>query len=279
MDRPDPFYVVRDEIIKSLSQAKVEYESWNHEVTTKSTNIKPVETALRESIRNIDWDLEDLQETVLIVEKNPSKFCISSEELRSRQQFLREVKTIVKNVKDQLYDPNDLITGIQKPINFDVTIVKNPASNAINGFNQDRFNLIDSPRPAGSGSNQMSNSGRGGSFTENLKWRSEHPGTDAPGLLAEQEALLQEQDEHLDQLGTSISRLKNMSHRIGMELGDQVALLDDFGEEMAQTESRLDHAMRRAAHLLHIDSSRAQWFVIGILLLTLLIIIILFAIL
>ncbi|VDO06669.1 unnamed protein product [Rodentolepis nana] len=137
----------------------------------------------------------------------------------------------------------------------------------------------DSPRPAGSGSNQMSNSGRGGSFTENLKWRSEHPGTDAPGLLAEQEALLQEQDEHLDQLGTSISRLKNMSHRIGMELGDQVALLDDFGEEMAQTESRLDHAMRRAAHLLHIDSSRAQWFVIGILLLTLLIIIILFAIL
>lgn len=116
-------------------------------------------------------------------------------------------------------------------------------------------------------------------FTDDLKWRSEHPGTDAPGLLAEQEALLREQDEHLDQLGTSISRLKNMSHRIGGELGDQVALLDNFSEEMAHTESRLDHAMRRAAHLLHIDSSRAQWFVIGILLLTLLIIIILFAIL
>lgn len=137
----------------------------------------------------------------------------------------------------------------------------------------------DSARPAACGSDQIDSSGGSGRFTEDLKWRSEHPGTDAPGLLAEQEALLREQDEHLDQLGSSISRLKNMSHWIGGELGDQVALLDDFSEEMAHTESRLDHAMRRAAHLLHIDSSRAQWFVIGILLLTLLIIIILFIIL
>lgn len=65
MDRPDPFYVVRDEIVKSLSQARVEYEAWKHEVVTKSTSIKPMETALRESVRNIDWDLEDLQ--VIIV--------------------------------------------------------------------------------------------------------------------------------------------------------------------------------------------------------------------
>ncbi|VDL62695.1 unnamed protein product [Hymenolepis diminuta] len=136
MDRPDPFYVVRDEIVKSLSQARVEYEAWKHEVVTKSTNIKPMETALRESVRNIDWDLEDLQETVLIVEKNPSKFCISSEELRSRQQFLQEVKNIVKNVKDQLYDPNELITGIQKPIKFDVAIANNAVSGAANRLNQ-----------------------------------------------------------------------------------------------------------------------------------------------
>ncbi|KAM3184404.1 hypothetical protein ACTXT7_008433 [Hymenolepis weldensis] len=143
----------------------------------------------------------------------------------------------------------------------------------------DNNKIKGSARPTACGSDQIDSSGGSGRFTEDLKWRSEHPGTDAPGLLAEQEALLREQDEHLDQLGSSISRLKNMSHWIGGELGDQVALLDDFSEEMAHTESRLDHAMRRAAHLLHIDSSRAQWFVIGILLLTLLIIIILFVIL
>ncbi|KAM7541065.1 hypothetical protein Aperf_G00000037077 [Anoplocephala perfoliata] len=277
MDRPDPFYVVRDEIVKSLAQAKVEYEAWKQEVVSKSANIKPTETALRESIRNIDWDLKDLQETVLIVEKNPSKFCISSEELRSRQLFLREVKNIVKNVKDVIYDPNELTMKTPKLISFDVTITNKAQPSVANGFIQK--NLPSMPGTAHPVIGPSDGIRSGGGFTEELKWRSEHPGTDAPGLLAEQEALLREQDEHLDQLGSSISRLKHMSHRIGGELGDQVALLDDFGEEMAHTESRLDHSMRRAARLLHIDSSRAQWFVIGILLLTLLVIIILFGVL
>ncbi|KAL5112177.1 Syntaxin-6 [Taenia crassiceps] len=272
MDRPDPFYVVRDEIVRSLGQAKVEFEAWKHEVISRSTNVKPVETALRETLRNIDWDIEDLKETVQIVERNPSKFRISVEELRSRRHFLHEVKTIVKNVKDQLCHPN----GNHKNIDFSVAAANKASSGAINSVGTK--NSPSFPSTVGTGAGGAVEEG-GGGFTENLKWRSEHPGTDAPGLLAEQVALLREQDEHLDQLGSSISRLKQMSHRIGGELGDQVALLDEFSEEMTHTESRLDSAMRRAARLLHIDSSRAQWFVIGILLLTLLIILILFVIL
>lgn len=76
------------------------------------------------------------QETVLIVEKNPSKFCISSEELRLRQQFLDEVKNIVKSVKDQLCDPNELIVKSPKLITFDVTMSNKAASSVVNGFNQ-----------------------------------------------------------------------------------------------------------------------------------------------
>lgn len=276
MDRPDPFYVVRDEIVKSLGQAKVEFDAWKHEVVSESTNIKTAETALKETIRNIDWDLEDLQETVQIVERNPSKFRISVEELRSRRHFLQEVKTVVKNVKDQLHHPDELLNGNSRNIYFDVATANKASSGAINGI--DVKNPPSFPSAAETGIGGDGGEG-GGGFTEDLKWRSEHPGTDAPGLLAEQVALLREQDEHLDQLGSSISRLKQMSHRIGGELGDQVALLDEFSEEMTHTESRLDNAMRRAARLLHIDSSRAQWFVIGILLLTLLVILILFVIL
>ncbi|VDK33671.1 unnamed protein product [Taenia asiatica] len=276
MDRPDPFYVVRDEIVRSLGQAKVEFEAWKHEVVSRSSNVKPVENALRETIRNIDWDIEDLQETVQIVEKNPSKFRISVEELRLRRRFLQEVKSIVKNVKDQLCHPNELLNGNYRNIDFSVATANKASPGAINNIGTKNPPSLSSTVRTGAGGGEAEG---GGGFTENLKWRSEHPGTNAPGLLAEQVALLREQDEHLDQLGSSISRLKQMSHRIGGELGDQVALLDEFSEEMTHTESRLDNAMRRAARLLHIDSSRAQWFVIGILLLTLLIILILFVIL
>lgn len=65
MEKPDPFYVVRDEVVKSMTQAKVEYEAWKHEVISRSANIKPVETALRKTIRNIEWDMEDLQVIML----------------------------------------------------------------------------------------------------------------------------------------------------------------------------------------------------------------------
>ncbi|VDN11229.1 unnamed protein product, partial [Dibothriocephalus latus] len=74
-------------------------------------------------------------------------------------------------------------------------------------------------------------------LTEQIKLRGD-PSAAADSLLSDQQMLLQEQDAHLDQLGSSISRLKDISHRMGGELGDQVALLDDFGEEMAQTESK-----------------------------------------
>ncbi|VDL97328.1 unnamed protein product [Schistocephalus solidus] len=115
-------------------------------------------------------------------------------------------------------------------------------------------------------------------LTEQLKLRGD-PSAAADSLLSDQQLLLQEQDAHLDQLGSSISRLKDISHRMGGELGDQVALLDTFGEEMAQTESKLDNAMRRAARLLHLDSDRSQWWAIGVLFITLLIIVILLAVL
>ncbi|KAL7053377.1 hypothetical protein AAHC03_027180 [Spirometra sp. Aus1] len=126
-ERPDPFYVVKDEVIKSLAQANTEYEAWKNEVLSKSVDIKTVETALRQTIRNIEWDLEDLQETVLIVEKNPTKFFISEDELRSRQSFLHNVKVIVRRVKDNLADPRDL-NSRRRSVSFEI-----PTHTTVNG--------------------------------------------------------------------------------------------------------------------------------------------------
>ncbi|VDL97330.1 unnamed protein product [Schistocephalus solidus] len=126
-ERSDPFYVVKDEVIKSLAQANTEYEAWKSNVLGKSANIKTAETALRQTIRNIEWDLEDLQETVLIVEKNPAKFFIPADELRSRQFFLHDVKAIVRRVKDNLADPRDLNSN-RKSVSFEI-----PTHAAVNG--------------------------------------------------------------------------------------------------------------------------------------------------
>lgn len=53
-------------------------------------------TELRNSLRSIEWDLEDLEETIGIVEKNPRKFRIDSGELSSRRSFIFQTKEEVK---------------------------------------------------------------------------------------------------------------------------------------------------------------------------------------
>ena len=42
-------------------------------------------TELKNSLRSIEWDLEDLEDTVKIVEKNPTKFRINGAELAIRK--------------------------------------------------------------------------------------------------------------------------------------------------------------------------------------------------
>lgn len=53
-------------------------------------------TELRNSLRSIEWDLEDLEETIIIVEKNPRKFRIDAGELASRHTFILKTKEEVK---------------------------------------------------------------------------------------------------------------------------------------------------------------------------------------
>lgn len=87
----DPFFVVKDEVLKALLKTRDLFESWRlGQECLASENggdgafLRTAEeqewatTELRNSLRSIEWDLEDLDDTVQIVEKNPAKFRIDS---------------------------------------------------------------------------------------------------------------------------------------------------------------------------------------------------------
>jgi hypothetical protein len=56
-------------------------------------------TELRNALRSIEWDLEDLEDTVNIVEKNPTKFRIDAAELSVRKKFILQTKEEVRVMK------------------------------------------------------------------------------------------------------------------------------------------------------------------------------------
>lgn len=59
-------------------------------------------TELKNSLRSIEWDLEDLEDTIDIVEKNPTKFKIDNKEITTRKHFIDTTREEVKLMKDKI---------------------------------------------------------------------------------------------------------------------------------------------------------------------------------
>uniref|UniRef100_A0A182WCJ1 t-SNARE coiled-coil homology domain-containing protein n=1 Tax=Anopheles minimus TaxID=112268 RepID=A0A182WCJ1_9DIPT len=97
--------------------------------------------------------------------------------------------------------------------------------------------------------------------------------------LATQHRILVGQDEQLDIISDSIGTLKTVSRQIGIELDEQAVMLDEFGNELEQTDSKLDATMKKVAKVLHMSNDRRQWTAILVLSIALVVVIIIYIIL
>ncbi|KAH8872442.1 Syntaxin-6 [Schistosoma japonicum] len=267
MDDTDPYFCVQDEVFKNIQLTKTLYDDWRNGAAPIDQKLL---TKIRQAIKNIEWDLIDLQETIGAVENNPTKFHLCDKDVSARRQFLTEAKNVVKNVKNHINASDTDIRRNESSIDFTVHIAPHPSPQPSSVLCNGDLKVNDQATNKIPPSSKTMNSYT--TATSNIYSMPHDP-------LTEQKHLLYEQDNRLDQLGTTISNLKGMSQRIGDELGDQVVLLDDFNNEMVSTESRLDSVTKRTARLLHLSTDRRQWCAIFSLLITLIIILILFAIL
>ncbi|RUS71666.1 hypothetical protein EGW08_020572 [Elysia chlorotica] len=242
----DPFFVVKEEVQKAIVVVKNLFSKWRELQESggmaSQEELEYTTNELRNSLRSIEWDLEDLEETVGIVEKNPRKFKISDYELEERRNFVERTKASVRDMKGQISTPNSR--------------QRHTGDMAMNGPGrpQDKYRRLD----------------------EEME-QANHRYID--DTQQQQKLLIRSQDEQLDMIGSSVGVLKNMSQQIGNELEDQNLLLDDFHHEMDSTESKMDITMKKMAKVMHMSNDRRQWCVIVVLLVLLLIIVLLFVIL
>lgn len=251
MSMEDPFFVVRDEVQKALQTARGLFSRWRDLQEDPSLvsreELEYMTNELRNSVRSIEWDLEDLEETVSIVEKNPKKFKIDEFELNDRRNFIERTRAAIKEMKNQISSPSS------RSVNGSGEASAKQALLASNGPSrpQDRYTRLD-----------------GDMERANQRYIDD--------TLQQQQLLMSTQDDHLDMIGSSVGVLKNMSHHIGNELEDQNAMLDDFRHDMDHTETRLDQTMKKMAKVMHMSNDRRQWCAIGVLLVVLTLVIILF---
>ncbi|XP_034559794.1 syntaxin-6 [Notolabrus celidotus] len=254
MSMEDPFFVVKGEVLKAVNAAQSLHHRWR-ELLQEGGGASKEEmdwttNELRNSLRSIEWDLEDLDETISIVESNPKKFNLDTAELMKRKAFISSTRQTVKEMKEQMSSP----TAASDRKNKQVLLGERGAQGPIWQPGPDKFSRLD---------RQLQ--------TANSQFIDEQQG--------QQQLIAEQQDEHLELVSGTIGVLKNMSERIGMELDEQSVMLDDFTHEVDNSQTRLDNVMKKLAKVSHMTSDRRQWCAIGVLLAILFVVLLLFFIL
>ncbi|XP_029987561.1 syntaxin-6-like [Sphaeramia orbicularis] len=255
MSMEDPFFVVKGEVQKAVNSAQSLHHRWS-ELLQEGGGASKEEmdwttNELRNSLRSIEWDLEDLDETISIVESNPKKFNLDASELSKRKAFITSTRQTVKDMKEQMSSPAAAAADRK---NKQALLGDGGAPAPIWQPGPDKYSRLD---------RQLQNA--------NSQFIDEQQ--------TQQQLIAEQQDEQLELVSGTIGVLKNMSERIGMELDEQAVMLDDFGHEMDNTQSRLDNVMKKLAKVSHMTSDRRQWCAIGVLLAILFVVILLFFIL
>ncbi|KAF6200934.1 hypothetical protein GE061_005381 [Apolygus lucorum] len=248
----DPFFVVKEEVAKALNKTRGLFRRWLELQEDIRSNISKDElewttTELRNALRSIEWDLEDLDDTIGIVEKNPSKFKIDNKELTSRRNFIELTREEVKHMKDKM----NYSRGRDRDRTARQPLLENSPVRAATSHGTTKYSKLE---------NEMDSPNR--HFMDST--------------IMQQNHLMQSQDDQLDLISHSIGSLKTVSRQIGSELDEQAVMLDEFGSELENTESKLDSTLKKVAKVLHISNDRRQWIAIGVLTCILIIVIMLF---
>ncbi|XP_045531797.1 syntaxin-6 [Pieris brassicae] len=264
MTLEDPFYVVKDEVFRALNKTRGLYLRWQELLTSpvlpNSAEVEWTSIELRSALRSIEWDLEDLEDTISIAEKNSSKFKIDHKEICDRRTFIEATKQEVQVMKNK--------TSINRNIDNDGT-----AQEPLLGDGSPRKSRnMWTPTPKCSKKKYLKLNSEADSPNRSNEFEN--------GMgLPDQEEMLEAQDEQLSMINNSVNTLKSVSTYIGHELNDQTILIDDLNSEMELTDSQLHITVMRVTKALHLTNDKYQCAGIVILIAILLLLLILFVVL
>lgn len=221
-----------------------------------SPEVEWTSTELRNALRSIEWDLEDLEDTISIVEKNSSKFKIDNKEICDRRSFIEATKQEVKVMKGKMSlnrnrdndgTAREPLLGEESPMHFGNYWTSTPKYSKYSKL----ANQTDSPNRFDAYDND---------------------------IMSMQEKMLNNQNDQLQVISNSVGSLKTVSKQIGIELDEQAVMLDDLNTELENADSKLDSTIKKVAKVLHMNNDRRQWLAIAILVGLLVLILILFVI-
>jgi len=233
----DPFYLAKDEVEQGVNGLRSLHARW--QVLLKSPNTaENVEfewatNQLREGVSNIELDLQELEDTIRIVENNRQRFKLDQVELDARKKIINETQQVIRKIKEDL---DNVQTKRKMESDQRITLGVTPKINR--SALPDQFAAVDNAIEK-----------------------------DHQGFISKQ---LQEeifQDEEMGKLEGAVLTLNHMAHATKDEIVQHGKILDDLDAGVDRTHGRLNSVMRRVNKLLESRKDRMQWCVLVFLVL------------
>lgn len=213
----DPFFVVRDEVEKSLAHLQELYSALKklQSSGTQKDQLKWTADEIKTSVKTIEWDIQDLEETIRIAERNPQKFKLDASELQRRRAFVERSKQTIQEIlraASSVTAPTATNTSPSGSKSYAAAAAGAGASSQYNNYDNDQDDYRDSV----------------------IRDEGQH-----------QMKIMDQQDTKMDAILGTVSNMKNIAITMGNELDDQAVLLDRLDNKADQASTRLGAASKR----------------------------------
>jgi len=100
----DPYFAVKEEVEHSLTVVVDLHKRWAELAVDhkRGDEFEWTSSELLSGLRSIEWDLQDLEDTVSIVEGNRQKFQLEESELHERKQFIEATRRQIVAMRDEV---------------------------------------------------------------------------------------------------------------------------------------------------------------------------------
>lgn len=100
--KDDPFHEAKHEVDISVQKLQSLYNNWSSIPDKNSILAKEKYSRIKEEIKYLNEDLDDLDNSVNVVKKNLFKFNISNEELENRESSLKNIRTVLNDIANNV---------------------------------------------------------------------------------------------------------------------------------------------------------------------------------
>ncbi|KMU73200.1 SNAP-25 protein [Coccidioides immitis RMSCC 3703] len=264
-DDNDPFLQVQADILATLNTTRPLFSSYQRirSLATKPNNPELLQAReeLQSTLHELSTDLEDLVDSVRVVENDSYRYGIELDEVERRRRLVEDVGREIEGMRE----------GLQKTV----------ASNAATAGREAGGKRVPADISGGGGGIGGEGGGGGGGALPNPSdfdhLLDEDRDEDYYAELEHQRQLemMQEQDQQLDGVFRTVGNLRQQADDMGRELEEQAEILKDVDTLADRVGGKLQSGVRRVGHIIRRNEDTMSSCCIAILIMVLILLLIL----